>query len=274
MALPEISIITATYNRAELLLQKLESLKSQTLLSDRFEWIVCINGSTDKTREIFQDIQMPFNIKVIDFETNQGISKGRNACVKEAKGKILYFSDDDCILQKNTLERHLLAQENLCVAIGGIRFEANTVTLWQPQKVNYWNLNGANSSVPKGAFEKVDGFDERLTGYGGEDLLLGYRLKQSGLKFRRLGGMVNHRGPNPMDAQDLIKAQDAGKNAVRIVEFYPELAFRLGVHPGILKMKKILLPWLKMFGNTRVSGEWAYVQGALEEWRLRRGEPK
>ncbi len=270
MALPEISIITATYNRAELLLQKLESLRQQTLLPDYFEWILCINGSTDKTREIFQTVQAPFTIKVIDFKTNQGISKGRNACVKEARGSILYFSDDDCILEKDTLEKHLATQQESRVAIGGIRFEAETISLWQPKKVNYWNLNGANSSLPRKAIEQVGGFDERLTGYGGEDLLLGYLLKKQGLIFTSLESYVTHMGPNPMQGQDLSKAKSAGKNAKKIASFYPELAFQLGVHGFLIALKKLSLYgpigylW-KHLNRASFRYERAYLEGALEE---------
>lgn len=270
MAIPEISIITATYNRCDLLLRKLESLKSQTLEPMRFEWILCINGSTDKSREIFQNLQTPFDLKIIDFATNQGISKGRNACVKEAQGSILYFSDDDCILEKDTLEKHLAVQQEACVAIGSIRFEAEAISVWQPKKVNYWNLNGANSSLPKKAFEHAGGFDERLKRYGGEDLLLGYLLKNQGLIFEALEGYVTHVGPNPMQGRDVSKAKSAGKNATRMASFYPELAFRLGVHPSLIALKKLSLYgpigylW-KHLNHDSFRYERAYLEGALEE---------
>lgn len=270
MALPEISVITATYNRAGLLLQKLESLKVQTLGPSAFEWIVCVNGSTDKTREIFKDVQVPFDVKVIDFQANQGVSKGRNACVKEVQGSVLYFSDDDCILQRDTLEHHLRAQKHPCVAIGGIRFEAETVSLWQPKRVAYWNLNGANSSMPKQAFEAVGGFDEHLSGYGGEDVLLGYQLSQQGLKFQALEGWVTHLGPNPMRGKDLAKAKSAGRNAMKIAAFHPELAFRMGVDARVLALKKLALygplgyVW-KLLSQDSFRYERAYLEGALEE---------
>jgi glycosyltransferase involved in cell wall biosynthesis len=269
LAVPEISIITATYNRCDLLLKKLESLRQQTLSPERFEWILCINGSTDNTLKEFQNLQTPFHLKIIDFKTNQGISKGRNACVQEAQGAILYFSDDDCILQKDTLEKHLAVQQEACVAIGGIRFESETVSMWQPQKVDYWNLNGANSSLPKKAFKQAQGFDERLHGYGGEDLLLGYLLKRQGLVFEALDSYVTHVGPNPMQGQDLSKAKSAGKNARKISSFYPELAFRLGVHPQLIALKKLSLYgpigylW-KHLHQDSFRYERAYLEGALE----------
>lgn len=267
---PDISIITATYNRAALLRQKLESLEQQTLEPSRFEWIICINGSTDNTREFLQKLQVPFAIKVIDFRLNQGVSKGRNACVKEARGSVLYFSDDDCVLQKDTLEQHLLAQAKPCIAIGGIRFEAERVSWWQPKKVHYWNLNGANSSVAKQDFDTVGGFDERLLGYGGEDLLLGYQLHKRGFGFKALGGFVSHLGPNPMEARDQIKAQQAGRNAVRIAGYYPELAFRLGVHPLLITLKRLALYsplgyFWRALNKASYRYERAYLEGALKE---------
>lgn len=271
----KLSIITVTHNRRALLERKLETLKVQSLAPDLFEWIVCLNGDSEGAGDMLRASEAVFKVRTLEFSTQQGSSVARNACAKKASGEVLYFSDDDCLLEEGVLEAHLnTQQERPCVAIGGVQFKADSVNVWQPAKVNYWNTNGANTSVPKEAFDQLGGFDDRLQGYGGEDLLLGYGLKKRGLPFVSLpAAYVTHLGPDPMQGHDLEKVRSAGRNAAVIARYYPQLSFRLGVHPGFLTLKRALLPLLKPLFGSRVAGELTYSQAAWEEiraWRERK----
>lgn len=180
-----------------------------------------------------------------------------------ACGRVLYFSDDDCLLGPETLELHLEAQREPCLAVGPIAFhDHDSQWLWRPRRAGFWNVNGANTSVPAHAFAEVGGFDETLQGYGGEDLLLGYDLVRRGLKVHSVpGAVVDHIGP-PAMAGDLCKARQAGENAARIARRHPELAMRLGVHPGLLLGKSVLLPLLRPWLGKRIETELAYAWGA------------
>lgn len=268
-----MSIITVTHNRRELLLRKYHSLRTQRLEPHRVEWIVGVNGSTDGTLNMLEKLEPPFHLKVLPFETNRGVSAARNACCREAAGELLYLSDDDCLLERDTLLHHLLFQQAVKgVAVGSIAFEDNEqVRVWRPDQVRYWNVNGANTSFPRDTFEAVGGFDETLSGYGGEDLLLGYKLHKHGLTVRALReARVRHLGPDPMRARNTDKAKSAGRNAVRIAAKHPELAFRLGVH-SLSLITKCLLLWPPAGFLWRVTDpasydyERAYFEGALQE---------
>ena len=279
---PELSVITVTHNRKAFLEKKLESLRAQSLDASRFEWIVCVNASTDDSLAFLQAASTDFHLTVVAFSEPRSISRARNACTRQAKGQVFYFSDDDCLLAPDTLTRHLNAQHaRPSVFIGSIRFlptaspqqpvDLNAPTdNWHPKHVDYWNLNGANSSVPRDVFLTVGGFDERLVHYGGEDLLLGFLLKQQGLVFRALpDAVVTHLGPNPMRARDDVKARSAGRNAGIIAGFYPELSFRLGVHPLLMWFKGLvfLTPLARVFKRLFPAGfayERAYFMGARE----------
>lgn len=268
----ELSVITVTRNRPELLAQKLASLAAQTLPPDRFELVICVNGCEQGSLTLLRAAKTPFAMTVLSFTTNAGVAKARNACVRQARGELLYFSDDDCLLLPETLAEHVRAQRVPGVAIGAIDFEAaGKVQRWAPRRVHYWNLNGANTSVARRAFEAVGGFDERLVGYGGEDVLLGYVLKRYGAPFRALPqARVRHLGPDPRRAGNEAKAKSAGCNAVRIAARYPELAWRLGVHPLSLWAKQMLLApplglaWRRL-DSVSYAYERAYLLGALEE---------
>ena len=262
-----LSVITVTHNRAVLLQQKLAALAEQTLSSDRFELVVLANACTDGTTELLKGATPAYRLKVLESATKLSASQARNRCAAAAGGHVLYFSDDDCLPDPETLAKHLEAQAKLCVAIGSLTFiDGDAQEHWNPRNVSFWNLNGANSSVPAAAFRAARGFDETLSGYGGEDVALGYARKD--LPFVALQGAgARHLGPNPVRSGDLHKARSAGRNAVRLASRYPELAYRLGVHPALLALKRLLLrPGLNL--NPSYRYERAYLEGALEERRV------
>lgn len=265
---PELSVVTVTHNRAEKLGQKLAALSAQTLAPERFELCLLLNACTDDTKALLERSRFPFAVNLTVSDTKLSPAQARNRCARQARGRVLYFSDDDCLPEPETLERHLEAQEQACVAVGGLEFvEDGAREVWSPRRVNFWNCSGANTSVGAVAFWRVGGFDETLTGYGGEDVLLGYALK--GLPFVALPeALAIHLGPNPLRAGDLAKAKNAGRNAVRIATRYPELAFRLGVHRALLALKRGLLR-KNLLGRLMKPAvydyERAYLRGALEE---------
>ncbi|MEX2542314.1 MAG: glycosyltransferase [Trueperaceae bacterium] len=267
-----VSVITVTHQRRDLLRRKLHSLEGQSLPPEEFEWIVCDNASDDGTTAALSEVRPAFSLKVVRSEENRGPGPGRNACVRLSDAPILYFSDDDCLLAPDTLERHLQAQTRPGVLVGGIRWEFDGGHEYmRPARVRYWNLHGMNTSLPRAAFDRAGGFDESLTGYGLEDVLLGFRLRQAGYRFRSLPDvLVRHIGANPMRAADPLKARSAGRNAVHIARRYPRLGVRLGVHPLSLGLKKVLLhpplglAW-RLVDTPSYRYERAYLDAALDE---------
>ncbi|MBR5853271.1 MAG: glycosyltransferase family 2 protein [Alistipes sp.] len=92
-----LSLVIATYNRAEQLMVTLDSVARQTLSADRWECIVVDNNSKDDTRqrvEAFSVEHPQLNI-VYHLERNQGLSHARNAGIAKAQGDIIAFVDDD-----------------------------------------------------------------------------------------------------------------------------------------------------------------------------------
>lgn len=267
---PALSVLTVTRGRRALLGRKVDTLLAQTLAPGRFEWVVCVNGASDGSLAYLEGLVTPFRLTLVALAAPVGVGAARNACAARAAGETLYLSDDDCLLAPDTLRGHLGAQRQPVVAVGGVHFttaDGAEIERWLPRRVGYWNVNGANTSLPAAAFRAVGGFDERLCGYGGEDVLLGYRLWRSGVPLRALPEYpVRHLGPNPMRADDPAKAEAAGANAVRIARLEPRLAWRLGVHPLLLALKGAAAPLLAPWGAAG-RGERAYIRGARRQWR-------
>jgi glycosyltransferase involved in cell wall biosynthesis len=135
---PRFSVILCTYNRRNLALSALASLRRQTLPYNAFEVIVVDNGSNDgtptavqtyvsagkqqekKTGEIWKVICLS--------ESQNGLAYARNTGLLAASGEIAVFLDDDALADPYLLERLWRAyQETGADAIGArvdLRWEA------------------------------------------------------------------------------------------------------------------------------------------------------
>ena len=92
-----LSLVIATYNRAEQLMVTLGSVAMQSAAPEVWECIVVDNNSSDNTRERVKEFASRhslLNIRYI-FESNQGLSYARNAGIAASRGDIVAFIDDD-----------------------------------------------------------------------------------------------------------------------------------------------------------------------------------
>lgn len=92
-----ISLIIATYNRAEALIKALESVVRQTLPAEHWECVVVNNNSTDQTSAQFADFASRhpgLNLRMVD-EARQGLSHARNCGITASRGEIIAIIDDD-----------------------------------------------------------------------------------------------------------------------------------------------------------------------------------
>lgn len=103
---PEISVVICSYNRADYIINAIDSLYQQTLPKTYFEVFVVDNNSIDNTGELvmsYIDHHPDYNIKYFT-ESRQGASFARNTGAKFAKGRLLCFMDDDAIAEKEYLQ--------------------------------------------------------------------------------------------------------------------------------------------------------------------------
>jgi glucosyl-dolichyl phosphate glucuronosyltransferase len=89
-----LSVVIPTRNRAELLKSALTSLRSQTLSPKEFEILVIDNGSTDQTKDVVYSFEDLVNLRYF-FDSTPGLHVGRHRGLKEARGDILVYGDDD-----------------------------------------------------------------------------------------------------------------------------------------------------------------------------------
>jgi len=201
-----LSVIICTYNRCEGLRGVLECLERQNICG-ALEWEVVVvdNNSNDRTREVVHCFveKSPNRFRYV-FEKSQGKSFALNTGIKEARGDILAFTDDDCIPSVDwvAMMNNEFRQHPDLIGIGG-RVEpygegdTKTTTRTSRQRICLSNLTlsvthppiiGCNMAFRKGGFEKAGYFDTDLgPGYSGaavgEDMDFVYRAFKAGLKI-------------------------------------------------------------------------------------------
>lgn len=107
-AVPFVSVVIATRNRAALLAETLMAVANQDWPRDRFEVLVADNGSTDHTRAVIDDLcnhDGPL-IRYL-YVPQSGKSFAVNAALQGCDGCLIAFTDDDVIPGRSWL-RHLV----------------------------------------------------------------------------------------------------------------------------------------------------------------------
>ncbi len=118
----DISVVICTRNRCESLKEALESLLRQEHAGQCvYEIIVVDNTSTDRTKETVETFIPKFNGRLrYVFEPSPGLSFARNKGINEARGTIVAFTDDDCIVYPLWIHAiHTCARETGFDALGG-----------------------------------------------------------------------------------------------------------------------------------------------------------
>jgi len=112
---PFISVVICTYNRKKLLRECLKSVFNQDYPKSKFEVIIIDGGSTDGTEKICDEFpKVHFYV-----ESRHGLAYARNLGAELAKGSIVAYTDDDCIVDRLWL-RNLIQGFKYSDSIAGV----------------------------------------------------------------------------------------------------------------------------------------------------------
>lgn len=99
----KVTVAIPTYNRADFLRQTLAGIAAQQFPRDHFEVLVIDNNSRDHTRAVVAEFAASQPAPRYLLETQQGLDYARNRAIREARGDILVFGDDDILVQPDWL---------------------------------------------------------------------------------------------------------------------------------------------------------------------------
>jgi glycosyltransferase involved in cell wall biosynthesis len=199
----EISIVIPTFNRSSSLKETLESLFAQTYPANKFEILVCDDNSSDNTEEVVKELMQntQHNLKYIKVKSKiKGPGKVRNAGINQSSGKIIGFTDDDCIVSKKWIETAVecfINNNEICGVCGTVTTigDCKNKRFTIPRRVDI--LSDSGSYVTSTVFYKKDvllevgSFDTDMRYW--EDIELGWRVKKKGPILFEPSLHVNHK---------------------------------------------------------------------------------
>ncbi len=205
-----ITVAIQTYNRSATLAETLRSLRDlRCPEATEYEILVVDNNSNDGTPQVIQEYRRIIAPRLRSvLEPQQGLSHARNRALREAKGQIVSFLDDDVIVDPDWLSAVAAAfEEHSATVVGGrsyLIFRSERPA-WLPEPYEFYlsrldygdqvivgtdhDLYGLNFSVRKDMALQVGGFNPALGRCGSVSLHSG---EESDLlrKIRACGGVV------------------------------------------------------------------------------------
>lgn len=282
----DISVVVPTYNRIEELRHVLPTLLAQDLPADRYEVLVCDSNSTDGTAEYMAAMraQRPNLWHVAG--AYSGRAMARNAGIAQARGQVVLFNDSDILASPDLLSQHWRHHEQQRgIAVVGLEVQVKSLedyadkrdhpekrgSLHPPgrKRLSWLYFLTGNASARRDDLLRVGCFDESFTGYGHEDLELGYRLQKAGVAILYEPRAVNYHWQDVAHEDQVEKMKLAGRSTVRFYRKHPDFAVmaNLGMTPVSLGLHTALtkLPWLLGYFNRR-AGDSKFARNLIQQY--------
>jgi len=212
-----ISVVVPSHNRENDLSRALESLMVQTYPREQYE-IVVVDDSTPAVR-----IKKSPTIKLIHIPPTSH-TKARNLGIKESRGDIVAFTDDDCIPDKDWLKRiseafqdpDVMGVEGRTLAEKmGINFHAAENTTGQKYPT-------CNIAFRKSVLTNVGGFDEKY-GFFREDTDLAFAILSKNNKIVFKNNVIVNHPPRRTTSLAPLKELKMIKSDIRLYKKFPHL---------------------------------------------------
>ena len=183
----------------------------------------------------------------------------RNAGIAAATGDVVLFNDSDILASPDLLSQHLRHHDlERGIAVVGWEVQVKDLDdyafkrdhpaerghLHPPTrtKLSWLYFLTGNASVRRDDLLRVGCFDESFTGYGHEDLELGYRLQHAGIAIRYEPQAINYHCQDIPHDDQKEKMKLAGRSTVRFYRKHPRFDVRLnlGMTPLSLGLHSVL----------------------------------
>ena len=188
-----ITVVIPTFNRSSSIRVCIESLLAQTY--ENLEIIISDDCSTDDTVRIVESYAS--RVKLIRSIVNGGPSAARNAAIREARGEIIFFTDDDVKVENNWVEKGVAYFDDIRV----VGIEGRVIYVREGYNERYGdrpvrNSEGgvymtANAAYRKAALLEHGLFDLTLRKYQDRELAL--RMLKIGTIIYAPDAIVVHR---------------------------------------------------------------------------------
>ncbi|NEQ28114.1 MAG: glycosyltransferase [Microcoleus sp. SIO2G3] len=282
-----ISVVIPTYNRKPILEKCLRAIEHQQLRADSviagYEVVLVDDGSTDGTLEWLKSHSSEFpHVRSLS-QDHMGPAAARNLGVEQAIGDTIIFIDSDLVVTEHFLQSHADALVQGHKQLGSDRlftygWVINTNNFDNPTSEPYklTDFSAAyfatgNVAIARRWLEQAGLFDTRFQLYGWEDLELGVRLKQLGLKLIKCPEAVGYHWHPPFALDQIPRMVDREIQRGRMgVLFYQK-------HPTWDVRMMIQMTWLHriLWGILSFGGRLnERTMAPFLQWLINQGKPQ
>ena len=287
-----LSVVVPTFNRRSILARTIPALLNQRDVGADLEVIVVVDGSTDGTLALLDDLGTAPRLRVIA-QRNRGLAAARNRGAEAARGKIVLFLDDDMIAAPDLAAVHLAEHGDASerVVLGALRLVEEVRRSFLKEGVEAWSRDMerrlsapgyrmrfddwsfGHASIDRALFLGLGGFDETFVDYGNEDYDLGWRLSEKGVDVRFTSRAVAGQIYDKSFPAWLRDLGCVGRADVALAGKHPELASSLRLSERETHPLKRLARWSGLASLDPLAPAWATLAGSLTvaEWLSLRG---
>jgi glycosyltransferase involved in cell wall biosynthesis len=168
--LPLVSVVIPTHNRAHLVAGAVESALAQS--HPNVEVVLVDDGSHDETPRVAAELAERYDrLRSIRLDEGGSAARARNAGVREARGSVIGFLDDDCRWLPTKLEGQLrvldadhgvVACQQRIREVGGDWVVEARPPGGRPHPESLLGIGTNTLLVRRALFDSVGGFDEAL----------------------------------------------------------------------------------------------------------------
>jgi glycosyltransferase involved in cell wall biosynthesis len=281
------SVVIPTYNRLPILEKCLRALERQQLREDSaitgYEVVLVDDGSTDGTLEWLEAHKSEFPHVRSLAQDHMGPAAARNLGVEQATGDTIIFIDSDLVVTEHFLQAHADALVEGEQKLGSDRlftygWVINTCNfdnpISEPYKITDFSaayFATGNVAIARKWLEKAGLFDTRFQLYGWEDLELGVRLKQLGLKLIKCPAAVGYHWHPPFALNQIPRMIDReiqrGRMGVLFYQKHPTWDVRMMIQMTLLH--RLLWGILSLGGRLNERTMAPFLQ-----WLINQGKPQ
>ncbi|MBV9388654.1 MAG: glycosyltransferase family 2 protein [Chroococcidiopsidaceae cyanobacterium CP_BM_ER_R8_30] len=279
------SVVIPTYNRKPILEKCLKALERQQLADGSqvigYEVVVVDDGSTDGTLAWLEERSAEFPHVRVFSQDHQGPSAARNLGVERSLGDTIIFIDSDLVVTEHFLQAHAdglrqgqLAQKSDRLftygrVINTCNFDDPTAEPYKLTDFSAAYFATGNVAIARHWLEQAGLFDTRFLPW--EDLELGVRLKQLGLKLIKCPAAVGYHWHPPFALEQIPslieKEIQRGRIGVLFYQKHPTWNVRLMIQ--MTWLHQLLWGILSLGGNLNERTMAPFLQ-----WLINQGKPQ
>jgi glycosyltransferase involved in cell wall biosynthesis len=232
---PLVTVIIASYNQREYLVQAIESVLGQTY--DKIEIIIVDNGSTDGSQELIKQYEHHSHVRVILHDKNIHITTKLNQCVDLARGDFVAILHGDDYYLPHKIERQMAIFQSSGADTGIVYGPGYRRFVDSGKQVVAGGIRKSGNILPwLLRYTPSDGFVDLITALFRRDCLIRYRfyddlfVEGEAIFFRMALGYSFHYCDEPLVVM-LDHAGNLGKSYKANFRITTAALDRLGCHP-------------------------------------------